>query len=117
MITIIIYLMSMDQSNIYLHTAHDNHAAVNAVGTAKQRDWRLEYQHAAEPCLLLKRRCGRTVRTWQRGQAVAILRHPRCHNLLCLPSLCHGRSISLDKTQAQTLLMIAACCSLNENLN
>jgi len=110
--------MSLDQCNNFCHSsAHDDHAAVAAVDTAKHRDWRLEYQHAVEPCLLLKRRCGRTVRTWQRGQAAAILRHPRCHNLLCLPSLCHGRSITLNKTQAQTLLMIAACCSLNESQN
>ena len=107
--------MSLDQSNTTFHaSAHCGHADVTALGTAN-RDWRLEYQHSAEPCLLLKRSNGRHLRAWTRRQAVAILSHPRVVSLLCLPSLYHGHCISLDKTQAQTLLMIAACCSLADS--
>jgi hypothetical protein len=92
---------------------HSAHAAVTTLDSVS-RDWRLTYQHAAEPCLTLKRRGGRVLRSWDRAQAVAIISHPRCQNLLCLPSLCHGHCISLHKRQAQTLLMIAACCSLGD---
>ncbi len=107
--------MSLEPSNTTFHaSAHYGHAAVTAL-VAANRDWRLEYQHSAEPCLLLKRSNGKRLRAWTRRQAVAILSHPRVCSLLCLPSLCHSHCISLDKTQAQTLLMIAACCSLADS--
>lgn len=93
-------------------SARSDLAAVTTLDLAHS-DWQLEYRHTAEPCLLLKRRCGRVLRGWDRAQTVAILSHPRSMRLLCLPSLCHGRCISLDKTQAKTLLIIAACCSLS----
>lgn len=107
--------MTLDQSNITFHaSAHSDHAAVTTLA-ADHRDWCLHYRHNAEPCLLLQRSNGRHLRAWSRQQAVAILSHPRIGSLLCLPSLCHGRSITLHKLQAQQLLMIAACCSLNDS--
>jgi len=111
---IIIWQMSLHSSNDTLDASeHSARAAVTTLDSVS-RDWRLTYQHAAEPCLLLKHRSGRMVRSWDCAQAVAIMSHPRCQGMLCLPSLCHGRCISLHKRQAQTLLMIAACCSLGD---
>jgi len=105
--------MSLESSHITFPAGDSCDHATVTTAASDHRDWQLEYRHTAEPCLLLKRRCGRELRSWDRAQAVAILSHPRSMRLLCLPSLCHGRCISLNKTQTKTLLMIAACCSLS----
>ncbi len=79
-------------------------------------NWCIELQEKPTRCLRLANKRGAIARCWHGRHAEAILNHPVATALLPMDRLHQGKLHKLCKTEAQKLLLIAACCAIEIQL-